>query len=357
MMEIRGDMLEGGGQILRISTAISALLRKPVKIVNIRAKRSPPGLRPQHLNAVKAVGLMSRAEINGLNVGSREITFTPSSHPSGSFRIDVGTAGSISLVLQALMPVAAFSKGDVLIEISGGTNNPRAPTIEYFQNILLPILSRMGYRGSIELVRRGFYPRGGGLVKAHVNPVRMLRPIILEDFGSVLKVWGISYSCRLPSHITDRMAKSAQRLLSKEGFDADIKTECLQEGDIKCSLDPGCGIILFSSLSSGGLLGADALGRIGRPAEKVGEEAASNLLRPLRNQSPVEKHLGDQLIIYASLARGESRIKVEELTLHTVTCIELCKLLLNVKFEVEGEVGEPARIVCEGSGIVNSEFP
>lgn len=356
MIEIRGDMLEGGGQILRISTAISALLRKPVRITSIRAKRSPPGLRPQHLNAVKAIGLMSKAEIDGLYVGSKEVTFTPSSPPSGSFRIDVGTAGSIGLVLQALMPVAAFSSGDVSIEISGGTNNPRAPAVEYLQNVLIPILARMGYKGSVEILRRGFYPRGGGLVKAHMNPVRTLKPIILEDFGGVSKIWGLSYSCRLPAHITDRMAKSAHRILLREGYDADIETECLQGDDSKCSPDPGCGIILFASLSSGGLVGADALGRLGIPAEKVGEEAASNLLQPLRRRSPVDKHLGDQLIVYASLADGESIIRVDELTLHTLTCIELCRILLNVDFKVEGEVGGPARITCKGVGLVNSSI-
>jgi RNA 3'-phosphate cyclase len=350
MIEIQGDMLEGGGQILRLSTAISAVAKKPIRIVNVRAKRSPPGLRAQHLNAVKAIGLLTAAKIEGLNIGSHQITFEPGPTLGGRFGVDVGTAGSTSLVLQALMPVMAFSPEKVSLEITGGTNNPKAPAIEYLQNILLPTIGRMGYHGSIELVRRGFYPRGQGLVRANSASIEGLHPVTLTEFGSVTKIWGVSYSCRLPQHIVERMARSAQKRLAQEGYDAAVELDGLKENDSRCSVDQGCGLILFASLSSGGRLGGDALGRLGKPAEKVGEEAALNLLDSIRRLAPVDKHLGDQLIIYASLADGKSRIRISELTLHTLTCIEVCKTLLGVGFDVEGKLGETAEISCNGSG-------
>lgn len=353
MIEIQGDMLEGGGQVLRLSAAISAVTGKPIRIVNVRAKRTPPGLRAQHLNALRAIGLLTNAKIEGLNIGSREVAFTPNPPAGGVFKVDVQTAGSTSLVLQALMPVMALSASEVRLEITGGTNNPRAPAIEYLQNIVLPTVTRMGFRGSIELLRRGFYPRGQGIVRAYSKPVRRLKPIVLTEFRSPERIWGLSYSCRLPKHITERMARSAQKKLTEEGYDAAIATEPLDGSDPKCSVDPGCGLILVASLSSGGLLGGDALGRLGRPAEKVGEEAAFNLLEALKRSAPVDKHMGDQLIVYAGLAEGESAVKVTELTMHTLTCIELCKILLGACFEVEGELGEPATIVCRGAGITN----
>ena len=356
MVEIKGDMLEGGGQLLRISTAISAIIKNPLMITNIRANRTPPGLRAQHLNAVKAIGRLTSAEIEGLTIGSKQIKFTPKVSVGGNLTIDIETAGSTSLVLQALMPVMAFSPEPVSLELSGGTNNSKAPAIDYVQNVVMPIISRMGYQGSIDLLKRGFYPRGMGRIIASCNPIEKLKPLILTKMGTPVKLWGLAYSCRLPSHISERMAKSAQKLLAQEGYDATIVTESLKERDIKCSIDPGCGIILFSSLSSGGILGSDALGKLGKPAEKVGEEAASQMLHNLEQSAPIDRFLSDQLIIYAALADDKSELKVTELTLHTLTCIELCKQLLGTTFEIHGQIGEPAHIICNGIGVCNKNI-
>ncbi|MFC1507142.1 RNA 3'-terminal phosphate cyclase [Thermoproteota archaeon] len=356
MVEIKGDMLEGGGQLLRISTAISAIMKNPLTITNIRANRTPPGLRAQHLNAVKAIGRLTSAEIEGLTIGSNQIKFTPKISVGGNLTIDIQTAGSTSLVLQALMPVMAFSPEPVSLELSGGTNNSKAPAIDYVQNVVMPIINKMGYQGSVDLLKRGFYPRGMGRIIASCNPIEKLKPIILTEMGTPVKLWGLAYSCRLPSHISERMAKSAQKLLAQEGYDATIITESLKERDNKCSIDPGCGIILFSSLSSGGILGSDALGKLGKPAEKVGEEAASQMLHSLEQSAPIDRFLSDQLIIYAALADDKSEIKVTELTLHTLTCIELCKQLLGTTFEIHGRIGEPSHIICNGIGVCNKNI-
>ncbi|RLG92488.1 MAG: RNA 3'-phosphate cyclase [Candidatus Hecatellales archaeon] len=353
-VKVNGSILEGGGQILRVSTALSALTGKPLKVFNVRAKRSPPGLRMQHLTAIKALAELVDAKVKGLNVGSKEIEFYPRTIKGGNFNFDVGTAGSITLVLQALTPVAAYAPQKVFVEIKGGTNNKWAPPIEYMQHVFFPVLKKMGFEGSVSLVRRGFYPKGGGIVRAYLNPVKSLKPLNLTDKPKVEKVWGLAYSCRLPEHIPKRMAKTAERILVDSGFrDVQIEVESLQSGHAKCSLDPGCGIVLVAMLGDGLRMGSDCLGEIGKPAEKVGEEAALSLLQQLKEEALVDFHLADQLIIWVSLAEGTSSFYTSRLTLHTLTSIEVCKQILGVNFRVEGEEGKPTTISCRGIGLKN----
>jgi len=353
-IEIDGSVLEGGGQILRMSVALSAVTRKAIRIYNIRAKRSPPGLRAQHMNAVRALAQLSDAGVTGLGIGSKEIEFDPGSPRGGSFKIDVGTAGSTSLILQALMPFMSFSPSKTFVEITGGTNNPMAPAIDYLQEVLLPVVSKMGYKGSIELLRRSFYPRGQGIVRAAVEPIQMFKPIIMERLGEIEEIRGISYSSRLPAHIVERMARSADKVLTAAGYkNVKIDSEALQANQGRCAADPGCGIILFAKSKQGAILGADSLGELGKPAEKVGMEAAEELLRQLGTEAPVDRHLADQLIIYMSLADGISTIRTSELTLHALTGIHLSEKMVGAGFKVEGEERRPSTIICKGIGLEN----
>ena len=357
MINIPGDILEGGGQILRVSVALSSIANKPLRIFNIRAKRSPPGLRWQHLNAVKAVAMLADAQVEGLELGSKEISFFPGNIKEGPFNIDVGTAGSSSLVLQALMPVAAFASGGVSVEIRGGTNNPKAPPTDYIQMVLLPTIAKMGFKGSVNLLRRGFYPRGQGIIRTEFEPVKRLGPIISTRSIGTKRLFGLSYSSRLPSHIVERMAKSAKETLSKNGYkNTNIELEVLQSNDSKCAVDPGCGIILLAELTSGSILGANTMGKVGKLAEKVGEEAATGLLIQLKSKAPVDKYLADQIIVYMSLANGVSKIRIAELTLHTMTCIEISRRILGANFGIEGELGYPATITCKGIGKENESI-
>lgn len=215
---IDGSYGEGGGQILRVSIALSAVTGKPVKIYNIRAKRSPPGLRTQHATAVKAVAQLDDAEARGLKGGSSDVSFYPKSPKAGDFIFDAGTAASTTLILQSLMPAMAFSPGRVSVEVRGGTNAHWAPVVDYLQGVLLPTLSKMGLKGNVTLIRRGFYPRGGGVVKAFVEPVKKLQPIVLTDFGEVKRISGLAYSSRLPSHVVERMVRSAEQTLKRRAM-------------------------------------------------------------------------------------------------------------------------------------------
>lgn len=351
-VEIDGSIGEGGGQILRNAVSLSAVLLKPVKIKNIRVKRSNPGLRPQHLTAVKAVAALSSAEATGLSVGSLEISFKPMRRlQGGSYKFDAGTAGSTTLILQSLMPAMCYASKPVQVELIGGTNNPMAPPVEYLQEVLLPVIEKMGGRFKIELVKRGFYPKGGGIVKANSMPVNILKPVRLVEFKNVKKIRGLSYSCRLPGHIVERIAGTAENILRREGYDIDVRREVLQQDNPKCSLDPGCGIILIVELEDGVTIGVDKLGERGVPSEKIGEEAARMLLDEISRDAPVDRHLGDQLVIWACLAEGTSQYRVTNLTKHTITSLELCKILTNVQVEVDGVEGGPATITIEGIGL------
>ena len=354
IIEVPGDLLEGGGQILRMSIALSAVTCKPIKVFNIRAKRSEPGLKAQHLTAIKSVAQIVDGEVRGLRLGSMEIEFYPKGPRGGQYFFDIGTAGSTTLVLQSLMPAASFAPSLISTEVKGGTNNPMAPPIDYVQQVLLPVASRMGYRGKVTLLRRGFYPKGGGIVRLVAEPIKHLNPLNLMDVGKVLRISGISYSSRLSPHITERMARSAKDLLKEAGYeDMDIEIECLQPGHGKCAINPGCGIILHAETSTGAILGSDSLGEIGKPAEVVGREAAQSLARQLEAKAAVDKHLGDQLIVYMALAKGSSTITVSELTMHTLTCIELSKMITEARFEVKGGLGGKAFIKCVGVGLKN----
>jgi RNA 3'-terminal phosphate cyclase (ATP) len=352
IFSLDGSIGEGGGQVLRTAIALSAMMMKPIRIYNIRAKRSPQGLRPQHMTAVKAVAWLADADVKGLSVGSSEVVFIPKRLRGGKTTFDAGTAGSTTLILQSLMPAMAFAEERVEAEIRGGTNNPMAPAFEYLSYVLLPVLRQMGCNFSLELMRRGFYPRGQGIVRVRSEPVDYLKPIRLTEFSGIEKISGISYSCRLPGHIAERMARSASKFLSANGYEnTDISLEVLQADAPKCSVDPGCGIILFARTKDGNIIASDSLGRLGVPAEKIGEEAAADLVKQLNAKAPVDKHLGDQLVIWTAIAKGHSEYRVTELTLHTLTSIEVCKRLTGAEFVVEGTIGEPGRIYCKGIGL------
>src|SRR2546422_11428038 len=211
MIEIDGSLGEGGGQILRTTVALAAVLQKEVRVMNIRAGRSEPGLRAQHLAGVKAVALVCDARVEGAEVGSTELVFGPGRLRAGSFRFDVGTAGSVGLVLQTLMPLSAFLPESLDLEVTGGTDVKWSPPVDYLRMVTLPVLRSMKYDAEVELRRRGHYPRGGGLAKFTSNPVACLAPINGRVPGAVGGVNGVSHAVDLPRHAAERQAESARR--------------------------------------------------------------------------------------------------------------------------------------------------
>ena len=335
MIEINGSHGEGGGALLRISTALSALTSNPIHITNIRANRPKTGLMPQHLNAVKAVASLSAARVDGLEIGSRELFFYPEEIKSGNYNVDVKTAGSITLVLQAFMIPAGFAESPVNIKIRGGTDVRWSPPVNYLQHVTLPVLKSMGYDADLDIIRRGHYPRGGGIVNVKINPVKKLKSASFDDL-KINKIKGISHAVKLPEHVAVRQAESAEKVLQANGFNAEIEIE-----NSNNALGPGSGIVLWTEGNT--RVGGSSIGERGVRAEKVGEKAAEELLYHISQGAAVDKYIGDQIIPYMAMA-GKSSAKTAELTLHAVTNIFVTEKIMGKKFDVDGEVGEIATI-------------
>ncbi|GAB6148312.1 RNA 3'-terminal phosphate cyclase [Stetteria hydrogenophila] len=349
---IDGSMGEGGGQILRTAIALSAVTGIPVRIYNIRAKRRNPGLRPQHLTAVKAVAELCGARVEGARVGSMELTFTPGRVRSGSFRFDVGTAGSVSLVLQALLPVLAYAPGPVEVEVRGGTDVPMAPTIDYVRFVLAGILRAAGYEFEVQLIRRGHYPRGGGVVRVRVDdPPGGFRAVRFTERGGLRAVRGVSHAVRLPRHVAERQARAAAEVVRRElGVEAEIELDVPEPGRDP-HLGPGSGILVYA-LFDGSIMGGDALGARGKRAEVVGREAAEKLVEDVKTGAALDRYMSDMIIIYAALARGVSEFTGARLTMHAWTVLKLVEAMVEgFTYKVEGSIGEPFKATVHGLGV------
>lgn len=329
MIEIPGDYLEGGGQILRTALALSAVTGKPMHVYNIRAKRKKPGLKAQHFHAFKAVAEITDADYKGLEIGSREIEFIPKGLKSKFLSIDVGTAGSIGLLLQSLLLPACFAPQGLNLKIRGGTCGKGQIPIEYYQVVILPLLKKIGVDIELRLWRRGYYPKGGGEVEVSISKIQNFSPLNLTEQGKILRICGISHAAKFLSKadVAQRQADKAKEILNKLNFPVEIELE------YQDTLSPGSGIVLWVETETGALFGSDALGERGKPAEKVGEEAAIKLIKEIESSAPVDRHLADNLIPWLAFCRGE--IKTSEITLHTQTNIWVCELFLGKIFAIE----------------------
>jgi len=351
MIEVDGSFGEGGGQVLRTAVALAAVLSKEIHVFNIRAGRAEPGIRPQHMTGVKAAAELCSGHLEGLAVGSTEFVFKPGKLKAGSFRFDVGTAGSVTLVLQTLMPILAFAPGAVELEIAGGTDVKWSPPIDYVRLVTLPILKKIGYRGELELVRRGHYPKGGGLVKFSTKGTSELKAIIYEKPGSISKIYGISHAVALPRHVAERQAAAARKSLEETKLPfPSIDVEVV---DDKRQLGPGSGIVLSSETRNGIILGSDALGERGRPAEEVGSIAGRILVEEVQSGAMLDRHMGDMIIPYLVLAIGASEVSVSRITQHTRTNVKVAEWFTGSRFDLKGELDHPGKLWVEGLGLSN----
>ena len=344
IIEIDGSIGEGGGQILRTSFGLAALLQKPVQISKIRASRPKPGLKPQHLTALQALSKVCGDISGNVKLSSSSVAFFPKNIVSSQFIVNIGTAGSISLLIQQLLPVAL--KADLKIRICGGTNVDWSPPIEFLQYALFPILKRMNARFEVKLAKRGYYPKGQGAVMFISKKAKLpLKPIVLKDFSELDHVKIFSHSANLPTEVSQNQFISAKKTLQEKFpeifFDEQIESK-------KPSATIGSGITLIAFDTKNNMLSASVLGSKEKPAVVVGMEAAQKLLEELSSKKAVDSHTADQLIPFMALAKGKSIIYCSKLTRHTLTNISICEQLLPVKFEVKGELGTTAEISVEG---------
>jgi RNA 3'-terminal phosphate cyclase (ATP) len=319
MIEIDGSYGEGGGQILRTAVALSSIIREDVMIKNIRRNRPKEGLKPQHLKSIETASMICHADVKGLYPGSTEIHYSPLEIWGIDLNIIIGTAGSIPLLMQTIMPIAAFSLEKTKLRITGGTDIAWSPSIDYMRNVTLEALSKMGYKANIRLIERGYYPKGGGIVEIEIEP-SILKGFDFKTGKSGIS--GISHCSNLPEHVAKQQADSAITVLEENEIKAHIDIEN------KNFFSTGSGITLWSDL-----IGSTSIGKRGFPAENVGSKAARVLLDELQSQGSVDIHLSDQLIPYMGLA-GKGSFTTRELTQHCLTNIHVTGQILDVQFSI-----------------------
>lgn len=329
MIDIDGSHGEGGGQILRTSVSLSAVTGQPVKISNIRSKRRNPGLAPSHMTAIEAVARMADADVTGLYPGSEEVVFEPREILGGGYEFDVGTAGSISLVLQSCLIPAVVSKSPVTLSIKGGTDVRWSPPIDYMRMVHLPILSKFGPMCELEVWARGFYPEGGGEVSVDITPVSGLSGVQLTSPGYVVEIEGVSYVQNLPGTIAKRMEHAAIKTLLGH-------RSVRIEPDVRRGHSTGAGMTLAARCEAT-ILGASVLGAKNLRSEALGEDCALELIETIGTGATVDEHMLDQILPYMALANGKSAVLAEELTQHARTNMWVIEKFLGERFVVEKE--------------------
>jgi len=345
VIEIDGSQKSGSGTILRLSIALAAILNQPLHILNIRQKRPQPGLRPQHLEAVNTAAKLCNAETKGATLSSRELWFTPNQITGGDIQAEIGTAGSIPMLLLTILPLCAYAKSQVRLHVKrGGTDVRNAPTTNYLRHVLLSMLERIGLKTSLNIVKYGYYPKGMGEILLTVETCQRLTNLNLENFGTIEELSGLSVCTFLADRkVAERQAKAAnEHLKSRIGFEAEIQAI----NDTSNPLQKGSSIALWAKTSTGALLGADAIGEIRKPSETVGREAAENLCREIEAKATVDVHLADMLVPYVALAEGDSSYLTRSMTEHLETNIWLAQKILDVQFNVT-KIGNLYRIEKE----------
>jgi RNA 3'-terminal phosphate cyclase (ATP) len=344
---IDGRHGEGGGQVLRTSLSLAALTGRALKLHNIRAGRSRPGLRPQHLTAVRAVAAVCDARLEGDAIGSRDLSFVPQSPPRGAtYHFDVqdvaehGSAGSVTLILQAMLWPLLFAGGPSQVILRGGTHVPFSPPYHYLANVFKPVVARFGADFDIRLDTWGWLPAGDGQLTATIRPVRQLQAVSFEP-SPLEVVQGLAAVTNLPAHIAQRMMNRAANLLREVGLHPDVQP--LRER----GPGPGAGIFLWVSQA-----GFGQLGRKGYPADKVAEDAVAQLLSFMDNgPAAVDHHLADQLLIPMALAQGRSTFTTHLLSTHALTNASLVRQWLDVDVGFSGRVGEAGGVTLHGAGL------
>jgi RNA 3'-terminal phosphate cyclase (ATP) len=342
MIEINGAQDEGGGQVLRTSLTLSALTGKPLYIHHIRAQRSRPGLRPQHLAAVRAIAKLTGAKVSGDTLNSPELTLTPAKLRSGRFRFDIPTAGALTLLLQTVYLPLSLATGAAEVTLTGGTHVPWSPIFHYLDDQWLPTLSACGFRADLTLIKAGFYPRGGGKVQVRILPPKDLRPFVGLVRGPLAQIRGVSGVANLSDEIAQRQKHQALRRLSPLCRDTKIKTLRLPS--------PGKGtfIQLSAHFSDSGRACYSALGAQGKPAEQVADEAVDQLLSFLATDGYIDQYLADQILLPLLTIDGASTFSTSQVTPHLMTNAQVINQFLPGRVRIDGSPNEPGRVHISG---------
>lgn len=337
MILIDGSQGEGGGQVLRTALTLSILTGQAFRMENIRARRSQPGLMAQHLKSVDAAAAISRAQVQGSASGSRWVEFRPGEIRSGRYRFDISTAGATSLVLQTIFLPLSLARSASTVTITGGTHALWSPIFHYLDLHWLPYLLQMGFDARLSMDIAGFFPQGGGRLNATIRPAGPLSPLTIIQRGRLLHIQGISAVANLNLSIADRQKRQALRRLEKCCPGTKIKTVQLP------AQSKGTFLLLLAEFEFSRCC-YFALGELGKPAERVADEAVDALEAFLETGAAIDQYLADQLLLPLSLAGSPSEIKTCQVTQHLLTNAAIIQVFSHAEINIQGELGQPGLV-------------
>jgi len=332
-VEVDGSFGEGGGQILRTAVCFSMVLGVPIHVTKIRAGRRIPGLRPQHSATIKILGEICSAKVEGAAVGSTEVSFSPGEVGTARGSFDLGTAASIPLVLQAVVPAVSLMGSSYDLDLVGGTDVPWSPTSDYLDRVVAPAMSAAGIRFSFKVEKRGYYPNGGGRASVHIDACERVEPLQLaskrgEGEGQGAAVVSLVSRCgKLPVSVAERQARAAVLALRPRGVEVLERRVSLDD-----SVSPGSSI-LVSMVGGGCYLGGDSIGARAKPAEKVGREAAESFLSAYATGARADVHLADMLAPVLCLSESPSALLIPYVTEHLRTSLHVARHFTSADYE------------------------
>jgi RNA 3'-phosphate cyclase len=335
MIELDGSEGEGGGQILRSALTLSILTGRPFKLINIRANRSKPGLQPQHLMCVRAASTISNGNYKGGSVGSAVLYFEPGAVKHGKYTFSIGTAGATSLVLHTIyLPLALRCDQPSEIIITGGTHNQHAPCYHFLETTWAAYMGRLGISIELEMIRPGFYPRGGGEIRAIIHPCSRVNGLTLTSCPELTTAGGFSAYAGLPESVGRRQARRLSVRLKTQSVESHIPIEEWE------AANPGTvAAIIFRQAPVPSLF--FGLGERGKPAEAVADEAVDEAVAFRDAKCPVDPHSADQLLLPLVFSPDASAYRTSEVTRHLTTNIETVRKFVDRMIEVDGEEREP----------------
>ena len=340
MIKIDGSQGEGGGQLVRSALTLSLLTGDRVQIDNIRANRPNPGLSHQHLAAVKAAQTIGKGEVNGGKLGSTKLEFHPRTIKPGRYRFNIGTAGATTLVLQTVFLPLSVAKATSSIKITGGTHVPWSPSYDYMEMQWLPYMNKLGFEAHISLDLAGFYPKGGGQIQGRIKPIDSIYPLEILDRGPLKQIRGISAVANLDRRIAERQRNQVIRRLGDKYKLNDIRVRQLPS-NFKGTIMLLLGEFEFSQCCY------FSLGKPGKPAERVADEAINALESFMATNGVIDEYLADQLLLPLAFASGRSRFRSAKLTNHLITNADLIKKFINVEIDIDGVIGQPGLVTVQ----------
>lgn len=321
ILKVDGSFGEGGGQIIRSVVTLSCITKIPVQIENIRKNRKIPGLRAQHLSSIKLLSKICNADVEGLKIGSTSIKFIPHEVENRSLKENIGTAGSISLLLQVIIPAVAISGKKLKLSVTGGTDVLWSPTGNYTKHVLAEAYSRLGIKFSMNIKKRGYYPKGGGIVDVEVSPSKGIIPIKLLQRKTKEAALFCSFS-KISKDVIMNAVENTKEEIETRGFSVftDVKEET--------AIDHGSSMLIFSK-DSDSIIGSDGL--YDAKKEKFSENISKNFLTC---ELGVDNNLADMLVLPASLSKELSIFRVQKISKHLETNLYVTSKITGCKYGI-----------------------